>query len=147
MPRQGALLGRVIRTENLATERNRLMKAMSLALREMGKKTAYDEESQDLAAFLVLALDAVSESIERSVGPWEKRDYWLKADRFRTDWAWVDTLGAKLRAAIIAQRPDEIALAAAVLADKLKDVKVSARHRLGSPWRGAWKQLTTGVIS
>ena len=134
-------MGRVISTENLATERNRLLKSMALALREMGKKSAYDEESRDLAAFLVLALDAVAESIERSVVPWEKRGYWVKADRFRMDWAWVETLRSKLRAAIKADRPDEIAMAAAVLADKLKGVKISDKHRLGSPWHGAWRRL------
>ncbi len=134
-------MGRVISTENLVTERNRLLKAMSLALREMGKKTAYDEETRDLAAFLVLALDAVAESIERSVGPWEKRGYWLKADRFRMDWAWVEALRGKLRAAVKGERPDEIAISAAVLADKLKAVKVSEKHRLGTPWHGAWRRI------
>lgn len=135
-------MGRVISTENLATERNRLLKAMALSLREMAKKTAYDEESRDLAAFLVLALDNVAESIERSVLPWEKRGYWLKADRFRMDWAWVESARAKLRAAVSAERPDEIPMAAALLTDKLKNVKVSEKHRLGSPWHGAWEKLT-----
>lgn len=134
-------LGRVISIENLATERNRLLKAMSLALRELSKRSSYDEESRDQAAFLVLALDAVAESIERSVGPWEKRGYWLKADRFRMDWVWVEALRAKLRTAVKAERLDEIALSAAVLADKLKGIKVSEKHRLGSPWRGSWKRL------
>jgi len=120
-------LGRVINTENLATERNRLLKAIALAVREMGKKSSYDDEARDLAAFLVLALDAVAEGVERSVLPWEKRGYWVKADRFRMDWAWAEALRTKIRAA--------------VLADKLKNVKVPERHRMGSPWQDAWKQM------
>jgi len=135
-------LGRVISTENLATERNRLLKAMALALREMAKKSSYDEESRDLAAFLVLALDNVAESIERSVLPWEKRGYWVKADRFRMEWAWAESLRTKMRAAVNTEKPEEIAMAASTLSDKLKGVKVSERHRLGSPWHGAWAQLT-----
>lgn len=135
-------MGRVISTENLATERNRLLKAMALALREMAKKSSYDEESRDLAAFLVLALDNVAESIERSVLPWEKRGYWVKADRFRMEWAWAESLRTKMRAAVNTEKPEEIAMAASTLSDKLKGVKVSERHRLGSPWHGAWAQLT-----
>jgi len=135
-------LGRVISTENLATERNRLLKAMALALREMAKKSSYDEESRDLAAFLVLALDNVAESIERSVLAWEKRGYWVKADRFRMEWAWAESLRTKMRAAVNTEKPEEIAMAASTLSDKLKGVKVSERHRLGSPWHGAWAQLT-----
>jgi len=135
-------LGRVISTENLATERNRLLKAMALALGEMAKKSSYDEESRDLAAFLVLALDNVAESIERSVLPWEKRGYWVNADRFRMEWAWAESLRTKMRAAVNTEKPEEIAMAASALSDKLKGVKVSERHRLGSPWHGAWAQLT-----
>lgn len=135
-------MGRVISTENLATERNRLLKAMALALREMAKKSSYDEESRDLAAFLVLALDNVAESIERSVLAWEKRGYWVKADRFRMEWAWAESLRTKMRAAVNTEKPEEIAMAASTLSDKLKGVKVSERHRLGSPWHGAWAQLT-----
>ena len=135
-------MGRVISTENLATERNRLLKAMALALREMAKKSSYDEESRDLAAFLVLALDNVAESIERSVLPWEKRGYWVNADRFRMEWAWAESLRTKMRAAVNTEKPEEIAMAASTLSDKLKGVKVSERHRLGSPWHGAWAQLT-----
>ena len=134
-------MGRVINTENLATERNRLLKGMALAVREMGKKSSYDDEARDLAAFLVLALDAVAESVERSVLPWEKRGYWVKADRFRMDWAWAEALRTKIRAAVNAERPDEVALAAAVLTDKLKNVKIAEKHRMGSPWQGAWSQM------
>ena len=115
---------------------------MALALREMAKKSSYDEESRDLAAFLVLALDNVAESIERSVLAWEKRGYWVKADRFRMEWAWAESLRTKMRAAVNTEKPEEIAMAASTLSDKLKGVKVSERHRLGSPWHGAWAQLT-----
>ncbi|MEX1143461.1 MAG: hypothetical protein WEC16_01365 [Anaerolineales bacterium] len=134
-------MGRVISTVNLATERNRLLKAMALAMREMSKKSSYDDGARDLAAFLILALDAVAESVERSVLPWEKRGYWVKADRFRMDWAWAESMRMKIRAAVDTDRPDEVALAAVVLADKLKNIKVAEKHRMGSPWQGAWNQL------
>lgn len=134
-------MGRVISTENVATERNRMMKAMSIALRELTQQKAFNAEARDLAAFLVLALDIVGESIERSVQPWEKRGYWLKADRFRMDWLWVEPLRNDLRKAIEQEDLGELAFGAATLSAKLKDVQVPAKHRLGTPWVGAWEQL------
>jgi hypothetical protein len=134
-------MGRVISTQSLSTERNRLMKAMATALREMGKQDSFNDESRDLAAFLAAALGAVAESVERSVVPWEKRGYWLKADRFRMDWDWADPLAQKMKKAVMAEDLGGIAQSAASLAAKLKDVDVPVKHRLGTPWVGAWQKL------
>ncbi|MEX1248785.1 MAG: hypothetical protein WEA61_09920 [Anaerolineales bacterium] len=134
-------MGRVIHTENLVADRNRLLKAMAITLRELTKLAAFNAEVRDLAAFLVLALDNISESVERSVGPWEKRGYWLKADRFRMDWAWVDPLRRQLRQAVQSEDAVEVAQGVANLGEKLRGVEVVKRHRLGTPWVGAWKKM------
>lgn len=134
-------MGRVIHTENLATDRNRLMKAMAIALRELARQPGFDAHTRDLAAFLVLALEGVSESIERSVLPWEKRGYWLKADRFRMDWAWVEPLAKRMRAAVQGDDIGGIAEGVAALGQRLRDVQVAEKHRLGTPWVGAWEKL------
>ncbi|MEX2161520.1 MAG: hypothetical protein WD751_06345 [Anaerolineales bacterium] len=134
-------MGRIIRTENLATDRNRLMKAMAVALRELTKLSGFNAQARDLAAFLVLALDGIAETIERSVLPWERRGYWVKADRFRMDWAWVERVRVELRAAVEREDPGEVAEALAALGEKLRGVQVSKNHRLGTPWIGAWEKL------
>jgi hypothetical protein len=134
-------LGRVIKTENLATERNRLMKAMAIALRELVRQGDFGDEARDLAAFIVLALEAIRDSVERSVLPWEKRDYWLKADRFRMEWAWVEPLAKDLRKALLDDDMANIAGTSAKLSTRLRDVQVPAKHRLGTPWVGAWDEL------
>jgi hypothetical protein len=131
----------VIKTENLATERNRLMKAMAIALRELVKQGDFGDEARDLAGFIVLALEAIRDSVERSVLPWEKRDYWLKADRFRMEWAWVEPLAKDMRKSLLDDEPAGIAAAAASLSSRLRDVQVPAKHRLGTPWVGAWDEL------
>lgn len=134
-------MGRVIRTENISTERNRLMKAMAIALRELGKQAGFNSVARDLAAFIVLALENVAASIEASVLPWEKRDYWLKADRFRMDWAWVQPIAKHMRAALFSDDIGELAASIAKLAEKLQSIDVSPKHRLGTPWVGAWEKL------
>jgi hypothetical protein len=135
------IMGRVISTQNLSTERNRLMKAMVVALREIGSQTEFNDESRDLAAFLAAALRTVAETVDRSVGPWEKRGYWIKADRFRMDWAWVEPLALTLKKAVTAEDVAGIAAAVAQLGGKLKGVQVAEKHRLGKPWIGAWQKL------
>jgi hypothetical protein len=137
-------MGRVISTQNLSTERNRLMKAMVIALREMGKQSTFTNESRDLAAFLAAALETMVETVERSVAPWEKRGYWLKADRFRMDWSWADPLAKQMKKAIMDEDPAGIAQSAASLGSRLKDVEVPQKHRLGTPWVGAWEKLKSG---
>lgn len=134
-------MGRVIHTENLSTERTRLMKAMAITLRELTRQPTFNATARDCAAFLVLALDSLAEGVERSVQPWEKRGYWLKADRFRMDWAWVEPLRKQLRSAVQAGDPAEVAAQIAQLGQRLRDVQVAERHRLGTPWMGAWKKL------
>src|SRR3989304_9483758 len=106
-------MGRVISTENLVTERNRVLKAMAIATRELAKQPGFNATARDFAACLVLALKKVAESIERSVLPWEKRGYWLKADRFRMDWAWVEPLARELKAALMSEDEGQLALGVA----------------------------------
>ena len=134
-------MGRVIHTENLSAERNRLMKAMVVALREMGKQNTFTDESRDLASFLAAALETVAETVERSVGPWEKRGYWLKADRFRMNWDWVDPLARQMKKAVLEEDLGTLAQSAATLGAKLNNVEVAQKHRFGSPWVGAWEKL------
>ena len=119
------------------------MKAMVIALREMGKQNSFTDETRDLAAFLAAALETVAETVERSVEPWEKRGYWLKADRFRMDWAWVYPLARQMKKAVLEDDLAAIAQSAATLGGKLKEVEVPAKHRLGQPWLGAWEKLKT----
>ena len=38
--------------------------------------------------------------IDSSVAAWEKRGYWVKADRFRMEWAWAGSLAEKMRTAM-----------------------------------------------
>jgi hypothetical protein len=118
------------------------MRAVVLALRELMRQPQVDDHTRDLAAFIALALEGVAETIDSSVDAWEKRGYWLKADRFRMDWAWTEKHGKAMRTAVMADDWPSVAVTAAHVAEKLKDVNVPQRHRLGEPWRGAWKRLS-----
>jgi hypothetical protein len=134
-------LSRVIKTETAAKDRTRLTRAVVLALRELMRQTQPDDHSRDLAAFISLALLEIYQTIDASVAAWEKRGYWVKADRFRMEWEWTRTSGEKIRDAVINDDWATIAVTAAHVAQKLMSVDVPIRHKLGTPWVGAWNLL------
>jgi len=134
-------LSRIINPDNAGKERTRLTKAVVLAIRELGRQTDPGIESRDLAAFIVLALGIIAKTIDVSVAAWEKRDYWVKADKFRMDWAWAGNLAGRMQFALLEEDWDGVALIAGQVAGKLNKVTVPAGHRLGKPWVGAWQQL------
>lgn len=136
-------MSKVINPESAGKERTRLTKAVVLAVRELARQTEITAETRDLAAFLVLALEEINRGVETSALAWEKRNYWLKADRFRMDWAWCNALSAKMKQAILAEDWPQAAQLALQIAGKLPNVKVAQNHRLGKPWRGAYARLQT----
>jgi hypothetical protein len=110
-------------------------------MRELARQSAPGPESRDLAAFIALALQTISEGIDISVAAWEKRGYWVKADRFRMDWMWTGLLAAKMKQALLADDWAGIAMLMPQIASRLGRVEVSANHRLGTPWTGSWRVL------
>lgn len=134
-------MGRVINPESVGKERAHLTRAVVLALRELGRQREAGAVARDLAAFIALALAAIATTIEASVVAWEKRGYWLKADRFRLDWQWAGQLGGRMREAVLAEDWGQVAALSAQIAQKLDKVTVPERHRLGQPWQGAWRKL------
>lgn len=136
-------MSRVINPDSAGKERTRLTKAIVIAIRELARQSEPNAEARDLAAFIALALQTIAEGIDVSVAAWEKRDYWVKADRFRMEWAWTGQVGEKLRVSVLSDDWGSVAMLSAQIAQKLQKVKVSENHRMGTPWVGAWKQLKT----
>jgi hypothetical protein len=134
-------LGRVINPDTAGKERVRLSKSIVLALRELSRQTEPNQETRDLAAYIALALASIIDTIELSVGAWEKRGYWVKADRYRMEWIWAEKLSQQMRSAVLADNWNDIALLAVTIAGKLASIRLSDRHRLGRPWIGAWALL------
>ena len=138
-------LSRVINPNGVGKERTRLTRAIVLSIRELMKQTEPNNQTRDLAAFISIALQAVDETIDVSVTAWEKRGYWLKADRFRLEWDWTKLLSEKMQLALLAEDWPQVAALAVRIAEKLQNVKVPQKHRLGTPWVGAWEKLKTNV--
>lgn len=112
-------------------------------MRELAKQSDITNETKDMVAFIALALRTIAEGIDVSVAAWEKRDYWVKADRFRMEWMWTGQYADKIKVAIFTDDWATIAMTIPQIAQKLNKIEVSPNHRLGTPWVGAYKQLTS----
>ncbi len=133
-------MSRIIAVEGTGTERTRLCKSIVVALRELMKQKEPDAHSYDLVSYIAMALIQIDANVEKTVIAWEKKDYWVKADRFRMQWAWAKGTGEKMGEALERDDWAVIAMKSAMIGQKLSTIKVSENHRLGSPWVGAWKK-------
>jgi hypothetical protein len=134
-------LGRVINPDSSGKERTKLTKSIVKAIRQLMTQTQPDQNTRDLAAFIVLGLDDIFKSIDISVLAWEKRGYWVKADRFRMDWEWTSQYSKQMKEALINEDWAQVALVAAKTAQKLNHIKISPKNRIGEPWVGAYAML------
>lgn len=134
-------MSRVINTESAGKERKQLVRSIVLALRELMRQSEADERTRDLAAYIGLALEEVFSTIDVSVSAWEKRGYWVKADRFRMEWIWTQNISQSMRNAVLSEDWTDVARVSALVAEKLKDIEVPKRHNLGTPWVGAWDKI------
>lgn len=134
-------MSRVINRETAGKERKTLMRSVALALRELMRQSEPDQMSRDLAAYLGMTLLEIFETVNVSVAAWEKRDYWVKADRYRMEWIWSEQLGNQMCAAVSKDDWGQIAMISAQIAQQVMSIEVPKRHRLGTPWEGAWKRF------
>ena len=132
----------IINPESAGKERTQLSKAIVLAVRELAKQSDVNNEAKDLAAFIAIALKTISDGIDVSVAAWEKRGYWVKADRFRMEWLWTGSFADKMKVAIFTNDWGTIAMLMPQIAQKFSKIMVSDNHRLGKPWVGAFHRLT-----
>jgi len=134
-------MSRVINPDSVGKQRTQLSKAIVLAVRELARQKDVTDQTRDLAAFIAIALQIISDGIDVSVTAWEKRDYWVKADKFRMEWAWSGQIAEKMRISVLSDDWATVAMLSAQIAQKLTKVQVSENHRLGKPWVGAYKEL------
>jgi hypothetical protein len=117
------------------------MKALMLTLRTLATRQTIDAETKDMVAFMALALNEIDATIDVTCAAWEKRDYWLKADQFRREWAWAGRTGAKLERVALGDEWQNLPALMAELSKPLEKVVLPKRNTLGTPWTGALTKL------
>ena len=134
-------MGRVVNTDSASAQRNRLRRTIAEALRLLGQKQTIDDEAHDLAALIVFSLRGIAQGVDTSAVAWEKRDYYIKADRFRSDWAWVEPMARQLEVILVRERWDNLPTVLALLLPRFSDIKLTKMTRMPDLWAGCYDRL------
>ena len=130
---------RIIATSTPGKERVQLSKAIVITIREFMRQKEPGKSTRDMIAFVILALNEIADGIDKSVAAWEKRGYWVKADKYRLEWQWSGMTAKKLDESFKSDDWEIIANILLEIMGKFENIKVSDRHRMGTPWKGALK--------
>lgn len=134
-------MGRVINTNNPGKLRNRNRRTIAELLRRLGEKQKIDREAKDMAAAIVIALVEIGDGVQQTAEAWEKRDYWMKAERFLRDWAWAKEAAANLDDVIRHEAWDLLPGLLIELFPYFSDVKINRYTRKADEWQGKYDQL------
>jgi len=120
----------------------------ALTVRELLRQPEPNDETRDMAIFIVLSLDTIAETIDPSVAAWEKRGYWVKADRFRMEWSWAKKRADEMREALFVDDWAAVAMSAVQIAQQpqIARIEISPKHRMGRPWVGAWRRFKENAV-
>ncbi len=131
-------MSNIINTNSIGTERKRIVRGIIVTIQALSQQKTVNRDSWDMFAFIALSLARITKTVDQAALAWEKRGYWVKADRFRREWMWTDTEYEKLNDAVLSKNIDTAIQSLVIIGSKLKNTKVSKNHRMGKPWIGAY---------
>ncbi|MFQ5797038.1 MAG: hypothetical protein ACE5JP_18625 [Candidatus Bipolaricaulia bacterium] len=140
-------MSRVIHTDSPGAQRQRVRRTIAEALRRLMEKGSFDEETRDLAALIVVSLRELSKGVDRSASAWEKRGYYIKADRFRREWEWVDRTADELATLLRGEEWVRLPVVLARLAPRFADIKIRRLTRSSALWQGCYQRLMEKELS
>jgi len=134
-------MARIINTASPGKLRSQERRTIAEILRHLMSKGGLDDEARDMAATIVFSLRAIDATIEVTTEAWEKRDYYLKADKFRLEWEWARPAADRLEAIIRRGRWEQLPEELMSLVPRFADVKVVRFTRAADTWQGSYGQL------
>jgi len=134
-------MSRIIATRRPGKIRNQHRRTIAEALRRLSQKPQMDDEAKDLAALIVFCLHGIADTVDQTVEAWEKRDYWMKAERFSREWQWLEPLADELSAVIYKGEWEQLPTVLAGLIPYFSDVRVRQMTRKPVIWRGAYEKF------
>jgi len=134
-------MARVINLNAPGKTRNQHMRTLAEMLRRLAAKKEVDDEAKDIAAAMVFILRDIDAGVDVSAQAWERRNYWLKADRFRLDWEWVQGAAADLEDVIHNEAWDLLPRLFIDLFPHFSRITIIKYTRKPDLWSGAYAQL------
>ncbi len=134
-------MSRVVKLDGPGKLRSQIMRTAAEIIRRLSEKAELDEEARDMAALLVYCFREIDEGIDASVAAWEKRDYWVKAERFRARWSWAGPASRELEQVVLDGSWEHLPTMLVKVLPHFEEVKIAKYTRKASLWRGAYRRL------
>ena len=134
-------MSRVINIDNPTKRRNHNRRTIAELLRRLSQKSTIDDEAKDITAAIVLSLQDIWAGVEQTALAWEKRDYWMKAERFVRQWEWANAAAANIEDVVRNNAWDLLPELLADLFPRFADIQVKVMTRKPDSWEGAYKKL------
>lgn len=131
-------MSRIIHTQSSAINRNKAIKLIQDAIAEYDNNIAYNK---DIAAYIVILLGEIHKSVEATSAAWEKRDYWLKADRFRQEWRWVQEYKEQLIRVLNEENWQRVGEILRDLNKKIGDNSSGSNRKKKINYAGSWERF------
>jgi len=134
-------MGRVINPDSTGKQRNQLMRTAAELLRRLSQKSTIDDDAKDMVAMLVYCFREIDAGIDQSALAWEKRDYWVKAEEFRTRWRWPGIMADQLQDVVLHDKWDLLPPLIVKLLPHFTEIKITKLTRSESLWQGSYTRL------
>ena len=134
-------MSRIISTEGPGKVRSQHRRTIAEALRRLSQKPGLDDEVKDLTALIVFCLHRIADTVEQTTEAWDKRNYYLKADRFREGWRWVEPMTDELSAIIYEERWNQLPETLVQLMPHFSDITIKKLTRKPTLWKGAYDKF------
>jgi hypothetical protein len=134
-------MSRVISIQKPGNIRHRHRRTVAEALRHLSLKPQLDSEAKDLSALIVFSLHGIADTVEQTIEAWEKRDYYVKAERFRQEWRWLHRITDELSAVIYEGQWSQLPAILARLTPHFADIKIKQMTRKPALWQGAYERF------
>jgi hypothetical protein len=134
-------MSRVISIDGPGTVRNRHRRTIAEALRRLSQKPQLDDEAKDLAALIVFSLHGMADTVDQTIDAWERREYFMKAERFREQWRWLEPTTDELSDVIHKSHWEQLPSVLARLMPHFADITVKQMTRQPTLWRGAYEKF------
>lgn len=134
-------MSRIINVNSPSKIRNRNRRSIAEIMRLLIQKPELDDEAKDMAAMLVFLLKEIYDGVEQSAAAWEKRDYWMKAERFMRDWQWTIGMAADMDDVIRHEAWDLVPELLLDMYPRFEDIQIKSMTRKATLWNGAYKRL------
>lgn len=134
-------MSRIINLNSPGKIRSYHQRTIAEILRHIGSKATIDDEAKDMTATLVYSLREIYATVDHSAKAWEKRGYWMKADRFLREWLWAAEMAANVEDVVRNEAWDLLPGLLGQLLPHTSDIQVKVSTRAPDTWRGAYGRL------